>query len=290
MPKKTNGRSEKSPGALIAIGGHEDKQGKNCILEEVARRVGAAPLVIATVASEAADQMWDSYHKVFKRFGVKRLSHLKVDARPEANDAAIEIVKGAGGVFFTGGDQLRITSRLGGTALCDTIHDVYRNGGVIAGTSAGASVLTETMMVSGADRSHRIGDNLMLAPGLGFLSAVVIDQHFAERGRVGRLVAVVAQNPRALGVGIDEDTAVVIEGGREFRVMGAGAVYVVDGRGTTHSNVSEQRKDQTLSVFDVRLHLLSDGDCFDLEQRQPVPAPIHKREDLQPEHAGQEDR
>ena len=155
--------------------------------------------------------------------------------------------------------------------------ELYKKGSlVVAGTSAGASVLTETMIVSGeADESHKIGNALQMAPGLGLLPGVVIDQHFAQRGRVSRLLGVVAQNPRALGIGVDENTAVVIQGDM-FRVVGAGAVYVLDGRPATHTNISDAGKDKTLSVFDVRMHLLSNGDCFDLKQRRPIAQPAEE--------------
>ena len=125
------------------------------------------------------------------------------------------------------------------------------------------------MIVSGeAGQSHRIGDFLRLSPGLGFIPGMVIDQHFAERGRIARLLGVVGQNPRALGVGIDENTAREITE-REFRVLGDGAVYVVDGRTVTSTNFSEDDDSKTMSLFNVRLHVLSEGDCFDFEERQP---------------------
>jgi len=201
--------------------------------------------------------------------------HLDIANRVDAvDDPRIHVFRDAAGIFFTGGDQLALTSKLGGTALCERMHELYMKGSlVVAGTSAGASVMTETMIVSGeAEESHKIGSALQMAPGLGLLPGVVIDQHFAQRGRVSRLLGVVAQNPRALGIGIDENTAVVIQG-EMCRVVGSGAVYVLDGRPATHSNISDGDKEKTLSVFDVRMHLLSRGDCFDLKQRRPIPQP-----------------
>jgi cyanophycinase len=126
----------------------------------------------------------------------------------------LEGVEQAGAIFFTGGDQLQLTSQLGGTPHCDHIQAFYyQRGGVIAGTSAGASVICETMLVSGnGEDSLKIGDTLRMAPGLGFVKDMIIDQHFAERGRIGRLLTAVAQNPRLLGVGIDEDMAILVEG------------------------------------------------------------------------------
>jgi cyanophycinase len=204
---------------------------------------------------------------------VIELAHLNLEARPSHIDnKQAKILEGAGGVFFTGGDQLQITSKLGGTQLCEQIHDVYRNGGVIAGTSAGASVLTETMIVSGGEEgTHRIDQVLELAPGLGFLAAMVIDQHFAERGRVACLLGVVAHNPRALGIGVDENTAIESNGAEEFQVLGDGAVYLLDARPMSYTNVSESDRNKTLSAFGVTLHLLSEGDRFGLKDRQPIP-------------------
>ncbi|MFC6660294.1 cyanophycinase [Deinococcus multiflagellatus] len=164
-----------------------------------------------------------------------------------------------------------MTSQIGDTPLEARIREVYERGGVVAGTSAGASVMCETMLVKGPSReSYRIGD-LQMAPGLGLVRGVIIDQHFAERGRMGRLLGAVAQNPRVLGIGIDEDTAIVLQGGH-FRVIGSGAVYVADGAGITHSNIAEARTDEPLSLYDVRLHVLSAGDAFDLNRRAPLPA------------------
>jgi len=133
-------------------------------------------------------------------------------------------------------------------------------------------MMSETMLVKGTSgESHKIGD-LHMAPGLGFVRDVIIDQHFAERGRFGRLFGAVAHNPRELGIGIDEDTALVLQGDR-FEVIGNGCVYVVDGAGVTHSNIAEARPDRALSMYDVRLHVLSSGDAFDIVRRRPTEVP-----------------
>jgi len=233
---------------------------------------------VATVASEMADEMWRDYRDAFTEAGVRDVVHLQLDGRPQGNDS-LELLEGARGVFFTGGDQLSITSKLGGTPICERIHEMYFEGGVIAGTSAGASALSDTMIVSGPAESHRIGAALLLAPGLAFLPDTVIDQHFGERGRIGRLLGIVGQNPRTLGIGIDENTAVVIKEGKRFEVVGAGAVYVIDGRSTSYTNFSESEQERTMSVFDVRLHVLSEGDSFDLDQRRPQAASAVERQE-----------
>ena len=259
-------------GTLIIIGGHEDKDGRKTILREVARRVGKdGNLAVTTVASHEPEGYFEGYQKAFGDLGLDgRLVELPIASRLEASDEAkVRLLGDARGVFFTGGDQLKITSQIGDTPVYCGIEALYRRGGVIAGTSAGASALCETMLVRGSgDESYRIGD-LDMAPGLGLIKDVIIDQHFAERGRMGRLLGAVAQNPRVLGIGIDEDTAIVVERGTSFRVLGSGAVYVVDGSGVTHSNIAEERKDRPLSIYDVKLHVLSHGDAFDLRERRP---------------------
>jgi len=256
-------------GALIIIGGHEDKEGDRLILKAIAKRLGTRRLVIATVASHQPEGYFESYQKAFGAIGVTDLVELYVNERSETFDGkADETLENAGGIFFTGGDQLRISSQIGDTPIEHMVRRIHQRGGVVAGTSAGASVMSETMLVKGSSaQSQRIGD-LHMAPGLGLMRDVIIDQHFAERGRIGRLLGAVAQNPRVLGVGIDEDTAIVVEG-QEFRVIGAGAVTIVDGSGLTHSNIAEARPDRTLSMHDVKLHSLSAGDRFDLEARRP---------------------
>lgn len=261
---------DKTQGPLIAIGGHEDKEGERVVLQEVASRIGDGKLVIATVASHEPEGYFAAYKEAFAALGLSNLVELYVNERDETrSDKTRALVADAAGVFFTGGDQLRISSQIGDTPVEQMVREIHRRGGVIAGTSAGASAMSETMLVRGASaESHRIG-GLNMAPGLGFIRDVIIDQHFAERGRIGRLLGAVAQNPRVLGIGIDEDTAIVVENGK-FRVIGSGAVYVIDGGNVSHSNVAEARQEDTLSIFGVRLHVLSAGDRFDLGKRAPA--------------------
>jgi cyanophycinase len=260
-------------GALLVIGGHESKQGDQHILEEVARRAGGGKLVIATIASEEPKSQWDEYKRVFGKLGVRDIAQLDVRRREELlTDSHQQILEHARVIFFAGGDQMNITSRLGGTALCDTLRSLYRKGAMIAGTSAGASVLSEVMITSGdSDTSSEVGRSLEIAPGLGLISGMIIDQHFAQRGRIGRLLGVVAQNPRVLGVGVDEDTAFLIERNEQARVLGSGAVYVLDAREMTYTN-SARDESGKMSAFGVKLHVLSADDSFNLETREPKSA------------------
>jgi len=258
-------------GALVIVGGHEDRKGEKRILREILRRAGSRRVVIATLASKVKDELWAEYERAFRDLQAEDVVHLAIESREEASDARhLERLDGAGCVFFTGGDQLKITSKLGGTPVAHAIARIHRQGGVIAGTSAGASVMSETMLVSGhGEESPKVRGALRMAPGLGFVRGVVVDQHFAERGRLGRLLAAVAHNPQNLGVGIDEDTAVIFEEERRFSVLGAGSVTIVDARGMTYTNLCADDDDRAMSLFDVRLHMLGEGDELDLASGRP---------------------
>jgi cyanophycinase len=259
--------------ALIIIGGKEERSSEEVILAEVARRVGAGKLVVSTVAMrEGTDQLFKDYEKTFRSLGVKHVFNLEISERGEGTlESKVKILDDATGVFFTGGDQLKITSHIGDTPVFQRIREIYDEGGVICGTSAGAAAMSETMLVAGGDEeSHAIGGSVRMAPGLGLIGGVVIDQHFMERGRVGRLMGVVAQNPKNLGIGIDERTSIVVERGESFYVLGSGAVYVIDGTGVSYSNIAEEALRKTLSVYDLKVHVLSQGDRFDLAERLPA--------------------
>jgi cyanophycinase len=260
-------------GALLIIGGNENKDGHRPILEHLARRAGTGKLVVATMASEEPEAQWEEYSRVFHELGVANLQHLDIRAREEVvQNPSTATLEGAEVIFFTGGDQMKITSRFGGTPLCDYMRQAYARGAMIAGTSSGASVMSEVMMAGGeSDRSHEKGDSLRLAPGLGLITGILIDQHFAERGRIGRLTGAISQNPRLLGIGIDEDTAVLIEAAAEACVIGSGAVYLLDGRNLTYTNAFEESK-EVLSAFGMTMHVLSSDDRFDLTSREPFAA------------------
>lgn len=257
-------------GTLVIVGGHEDKENECVILKEVADLLKGGRLIISTVASEVPSEYFESYQKAFAKLGVKDLVEYYVSDRYESlNTDKLRALDDAAGVYFTGGDQLRISSQIGDTPFELRMIEIFKNGGVIAGTSAGASAMAEVMLVKGTSgESYKIGD-LHMAPGLGLMSNVIIDQHFAERGRIGRLLGAIALNPRILGIGIDEDTAIVVRD-NSFYVIGSGAVYIVDGSGVNHSNIAEAAPDSVLSIFGVKLHVLSSGDHFDLKKRIPI--------------------
>jgi cyanophycinase len=259
-------------GQLLLIGGREDWEGEAILLRYLVDQLAAGKLVIATLASSVAQEQWTQYRRLFSRLGVKEIEHLTIGQRDQLSEEHWQqVLEGAKAVFFTGGDQLRLTTRLGGTKAWTQIEEIYYEGGIIAGTSAGASALSEVMLSSGrGEEQYRLDAAPFLAPGLGLAKNMIVDQHFTERGRIRRLLRSVAQNPRLLGVGIDEDTAILIDGESNFQVLGSGAVYVVDGHELSYSNISEEVPERTLSVFNIRLHVLSQRDQFDLVTRQPL--------------------
>jgi cyanophycinase len=258
-----------SRGPLIVIGGHVDKEGDRTILKTIAKAVKGQKLIIATIASHKPEGYFEAYRDAFADLGVGPLVELYVRNRESSYDERIQTTfSEAGGIIFTGGDQLRISSQIGDTPIEAIVRELHERGELIAGTSAGAAAMSEIMLVQGSSgETHRIGD-LHMAPGMGLVPGAIIDQHFAERGWIGRLLGAVAQNPRVIGIGIDEDTAIILKD-QHFEVNGAGAVYVVDGSGVTRSNISEAGPERTLSMHDIRLHVPSAGDLFDLEGRSP---------------------
>jgi len=265
---------QETQGTLVIIGGAEDKEDKCTILKTVTQlaRGKKGRLILISTATESPEEVGDRYQEVFHRLGLEQVLNLHLATREQAEDrVAVEAIRKATAIFFTGGDQLRITSILGGTAVDKAIHEAYQRGVVIAGTSAGASAMSKTMIVEGDSDGVPKQNTVKMAPGLGLLEEVVIDQHFAQRGRLGRLLTAVAQNPYILGIGIDEDTAIVVSRDARFRVIGSQTVTLVDGRQIRHTNVSEADPRQLLALTNVCLHVLPPGYGFNLKTREPLP-------------------
>jgi cyanophycinase len=261
-------------GKLIIIGGAEEKAARECeILQAVAAAVRTR-LVVVTVATELPEEAWDEYRRIFTKLGVRDLAMLDVRSRQDALQRHnVELLIDGATIFITGGDQLRLTSQVGDSPVFQRMQQLFAAGGVICGTSAGAAAVSDTMLIGGkSNTSNDVGD-LAMAPGLGFLHGVVTDSHFTERGRIGRLLATVAQNPAYLGLGIDEDTAIVVteeHGKRCFSVIGSGSVYVLDGSRISWSSLSDRNADG-VAMCDVTLHVLRKSDRFDLDARRPYP-------------------
>jgi cyanophycinase len=266
---------EHGSGRLIIIGGHEEKKPgtRRAILSEVCGRAreSKGSLLIISTASSQPDESAKDYVEVFRDLGARDIHVLGLHTRADGHDpAVVQRIAQASVVFFTGGDQLRLTSQIADSPAFRCLVEIYRKGATLAGTSAGAAAMSETMIIGGpGDQSNRISA-LGMAPGLGLIHNVVIDTHFAQRGRFGRLLGAIAENPKNLGVGIDENTALVAERDDLFRVLGTGAVYVYDGTDISYSSLSDSHPEGVVSIFGIKLHVLSEGDGFDLAKRRPI--------------------
>ena len=268
-----NGMTDVAEGTLLIIGGAEDKEGDCEILREFVRLAGrrGGPLVIMTAATQYPQKVSNEYVKIFRRLGTEKVICLDISSRQQAQlSSSAKTIMAAGGIFFTGGDQLRITSLLGGTEVDFALHEAYRKGTIIAGTSAGASVMSATMIIGGDEDSSPYQGSISMGPGMGLVHQVVIDQHFAQRGRLGRLVSAVAQQPAILGIGIDEDTAVIIDSRNLMQVIGSQTVTVVDGNCCEHTNISEAEITQPLALTAITVHILPGGYGFDLLDRRAL--------------------
>lgn len=266
---------------LIIIGGAEDKKGEKIILNFVADKFKESEgiMLIATIATESPNIVIEQYKNIFSSMGIREIKELRVIEREEAFDENnISLVNEASVIFFTGGDQLRITSLIGGTPLYDTLQKRSNEGCYFVGTSAGASVMSDVMIVGGEEEESPKKSTLNMSAGLGLIKNTLIDQHFAQRGRIGRLLSGVCQNPEVLGIGIDEDTAIVINDD-ELTVIGSGAVYFVDGRNIEYTNVSEKKQDEVFSIFNIKLHVLTAGKKMNLSTRVPFEEERSKNED-----------
>ncbi|GGY19200.1 cyanophycinase [Massilia dura] len=263
MPDFDGGRH----GHLVIVGGHEDHENSKEILSRFVQLSGGqgAAIAVITAASRVPDKMWERYDVAFREIGVREVIRVDLPDRATANDPALAVrVRACTGIWMTGGDQKRLLAMIGGTLLDEAMHAALKESGAcIGGTSAGASAMCGHMLADGkADLLPEKG-SVSLGAGLGFVQRVVIDQHFSERHRLARLLTIVAQNPYLLGVGIDEDTALVVERGVGIEVIGAGSVTVVDGR-TMISDVADISTGGTPQLIDVRLHLLPAGSSFAL--------------------------
>ncbi len=264
--------SEAQAGNLLVIGGNEDKQGECVILRRFVAMAGGreARIALVTTATEHPHETGEEYRAIFRELGAADVAIVAVADRQAANDRQQDDeLANCTGIFFTGGDQLRLTSILGGSEVDAAIRRAFRRGVVIAGTSAGASVMSDTMIVDGSSTATAKKAMLSMAHGMGLLAEVVIDQHFAQRGRINRLLAAVAQNPHILGIGIDEDTALIVSPQRVCEIIGSQTVTVIDGKRVVHSNISESQQYDPLALTNVILHILPSGYGYDLKRRVP---------------------
>jgi cyanophycinase len=259
-------------GTVMVIGGAEDKVRDRVILNRFLALAGGANARIAVIstASSLGPLAAERYQAVFAGLGCRRVRPIHATSRAEANDPAFwRGVRDATGVFLTGGNQLRLSATIGGTKLAQAIVDRHLAGAVVAGTSAGASAMSSHMIAFGAaggTPKHRMA---AMAAGLGLLPSVIVDQHFQQRNRLGRLLSIIAQNPSLLGLGVDEDTAGVVTPDGILEVIGRGSITIVDGAGA-ETDAWEIRGHRPLMISGVVLHAIPAGYRFDLRHRSRV--------------------
>jgi cyanophycinase len=271
--------TSKSLGPVMPIGGAEAKDTDRQIIGRFLKLAGGGQsrILVVPTASEEPEDAAKRYSEVFLEMGARKVDVLKVESRSEANAApAVEAVEKASGIYITGGDQARLVSLLVGTRVMEAIRLRNAAGVIVAGTSAGASILADHLLVGGSEMTANSNDAVAsrslveLTAGFGLLRDAVIDQHFSARGRIGRLLSAFAATPGLLGLGIDEATAALATPDGKLEVIGIGSVTILDGRDTV-SDYNERATGELLSIADVSLHVLAPGRCFNLHTHRPIP-------------------
>ena len=268
MPSKpVNGEQR---GWIIPIGGAEDKDANPSILQRFVELCGGseADIVVIPTASRLKDT-GTRYEELFRGMGVAQVEVLDFDTRRDCQEEGrLARLARASGIFFTGGNQLRLSTILGGTHVARTIRLRNAQGVTVAGTSAGAGFLSEHMIAFGSEGSSPRASSVRLAPGLGLTNRFVIDQHFRQRDRLGRLTAALAYNPFAIGIGLDEDTAAFISPDDVLEVEGSGAVTVVDAHDLQFSSMAHADEDDPVCMLGLGVHILVAGATFNLHTRR----------------------
>ena len=264
------------PGPLMIIGGAEDKINKRTILGEFVDACGGpdARIVVIPTASSLGDEVVEMYDALFRRLGAGEVTACRPDSREEAHDPdLVKIVDEASGVFMTGGNQLKLSAVISGTPVGDAVVQAHLRGAVVGGTSAGASIQSSHMVAFGPGGATPKQRMTQVAAGLGRVRASVIDQHFDQRNRYGRLLMIVSQSPQLLGIGVDEDTCATVtrEDGHEvLRVSGRGAVTILDPAQLV-TNAYEAKRSSPLLASGIVLHVLPAGSAYDLTERVLLP-------------------
>ncbi|QKG53429.1 cyanophycinase [Hymenobacter sp. BRD67] len=276
-------------GKLLVIGGHEQRgkdgpdreQSSESILERFVDELHQKnTVVVIPTASEIPEESAQDYVEVFTGFGVKHVEVLNVQSREQANSVeALDMLDRADGVMFTGGDQLRLTALIGGTLLLKRLTERYlREPLVIAGTSAGATAMSTPMIYQGRNDSGFVKDEIHITTGLQLLRDVAIDTHFIARGRIVRMAQIIATNPGCIGLGLEEDTAVLVSKGNELEVIGNGIVVLLDGHECRENTIYQVQPGEVFSIRDLRLHLLAKGQRFTLPGFASSKPPLEKPE------------
>lgn len=257
-------------GWIIPIGGAEEKENDRGILARFVELCGGddADIVVIPTASKLADT-GARYEAIFRDLGAARVDAFDFDTRRDAEERSrIARIERASGVFLTGGNQLRLSTLLGGTSVAKAIRQSNAHGTHVAGTSAGAAFLSEHMIASGEEGATPIAGSVRLAPGLGLTNRFIIDQHFRQRDRLGRLATALAYNPFAIGIGLDEDTAAFIGPDNVIAVEGSGGLTVVDAAELEFSSMDQVEEGEPVCLLGLRLHVLVQGSTFNLHTRK----------------------
>jgi len=275
--------ANRDPALLVIVGGAEDRLKDKVILRrflELSDGVNGNVLILTAASSDQAAS-WAGYEQVFREMGATNTSHLPIYSVEDANAPDIvNRILNADGIFITGGDQRRLMQRLAGTDAAHALHIAFHvRSCCIGGTSAGAAVMSHVMLAEGDTPQLPEKDAAVLGVGLGFVSNAIIDQHFSQRRRLGRLMSALAQRPDLLGVGIDEDTALLIERGRGIEVIGKGTVTLIDGR-RMRTNYRDVGSSERLEMLGVTLHVLPAGNHYYNEpltrlDPKPFPSSLH---------------
>ncbi|WP_349409200.1 cyanophycinase [Pseudalkalibacillus sp. SCS-8] len=261
-------------GDLFIIGGNEDKEGDlevlSIFVDDAKARGGN--IGVLTTATGYPEEVGGEYRDLFLKLGASKVELLHIDTRLKAEEETFtQVVGSLSALFITGGDQNRLSSIIGGTTFFKEVQKAWQNGLIIAGTSAGAAIMSRHMIVSGKTKVKHDKINVEIGVGFGFLEDVVIDQHFSQRARFGRLLYAIAQNPQIIGVGIDENTAIwVKEGGRYFEVIGEHSVTVIDGCKLSFVDIADEAESDEVTIAGVQLHSIAKGYQFDMENRQLI--------------------
>ena len=256
-------------GWIVAIGGAENKENDRRILERFVRESGGdeADIVVIPTASRM-HETGARYEQLFEELGAARVTVMDFDTRRDCREPGrLARIEESSGIFFTGGNQLRLTTLLGGTPVAKLIRLRNAHGVTVGGTSAGASILSEHMIAAGDEGSSVVAGGVRLAPGLGLTNRFIIDQHFRQRDRFGRLVTALAYNPFAVGIGLDEDTAAFIGPDETVEVEGSGGVTIVDGAEVSYSSIHRVAEGEQVCLLGLRLHVLVAGATFNLHTR-----------------------
>jgi cyanophycinase len=268
-------------GWIVPIGGAEEKDNAPAILRRFVQLAGGASADIVVIPT--ASQLRDTgarYERIFGELGAARATALDFDTRRDAAERGrLDRLEQASGVFFTGGNQLRLTTLIGGTPIAKAIRALNARGVPVAGTSAGAAFICEHMIAFGDEGSTPIAGSVRLAPGLGLTNRFVIDQHFRQRDRLGRLLTALAYNPFAVGIGLDEDTAAFIAPDNTVHVEGTGGITVVDASEVQFSSMAETEEGRPVCLLGVKLHVLTRGATFNLHTRVADAGSLHPSKD-----------